>query len=112
MFHVVNKVVLSDQTVEVSTVDLSVPEAGIVGKGFETCLFFENGESEVVEWYSTIDRAIAGHAVWNRPPVISYVLTALAADRWPIQRTEGSEDEPLADWERELLAQSDWKGSK
>jgi hypothetical protein len=78
MFHVVNKVALSDQTVEVSTVDLSVPEAGIVGKGFETCIFFEDGESEVVEWYPSVNSAIAGHTAWCRPPVVSYVIHSLS----------------------------------
>lgn len=78
MFHVVNKVVLSDQTVEVSTVDLSMPEVGIVGKGFETCIFFEDGESEVVEWYTTVDSAIAGHAAWCRPSIVSYVIHSIS----------------------------------
>jgi hypothetical protein len=81
MFHIREDVTVDGQTVEVSTVDLSMPEVGIVGKGFETCLFFEDGESEVVEWYPTQERARVGHEAWSHPAVVGYVKAALKAQR-------------------------------
>jgi hypothetical protein len=81
MFHIREDVNVDGQTVEVSTVDLSMPEVGIVGKGFETCLFFENGDFEVVEWYSKLDKAREGHEAWIRVDVIRYVLRSLKLQR-------------------------------
>ena len=63
-FHLKNTVAVQKVgPVEVSTVDLSLPEYGIVGKGYETCLFWK-GDSEVVEWYATQSQAEQGHARW------------------------------------------------
>jgi hypothetical protein len=101
MFHIREDVTVDGQTVEVSTVDLSMPEVGIVGKGFETCLFFENGDSEVVEWYSKLGEAREGHEAWIRVDVIRYVLRSLKLQRDVTNIVEG---EPLAEWEKELLA--------
>ena len=72
-------VVLADKTVEVSTVDLSLPEFGIHNKGFETCIYLPNDnewEGEIVEWYATKEQAVEGHTAWSRPPVVGYVLAA------------------------------------
>ena len=57
----------TDVTVHVSTIDLSISGWG---RGFETCLFFENGHSEVVEWYATEEDAIEGHHDWCLPSAI------------------------------------------
>jgi len=42
--------------VEVSTVQLNS-----VGQGYETCVFYSNGDSRVVGTYDTRDEAIQGH---------------------------------------------------
>lgn len=82
-FQIKSRVVLADQTVVVSTVDLSWPELGIENKGFETMIFLVDGSDhgsdpgECVEWYPTQEQAIAGHVVWSRPPVVGYVLAAV-----------------------------------
>lgn len=66
-------------TVEVSTVDLSLPEYGIVNKGYETALIYGSGdeEIEIVEWYATKEQAQEGHAAWSRKSVIEYVIKSL-----------------------------------
>ena len=45
--------------VDVSTIELSPLFAG--GSRFETCLFFPNGDSEVVDTYTTKESAKEGH---------------------------------------------------
>lgn len=44
-------------TFRLSTVEL--PEE--YGYGYETCIFKQNGDSDVIERYYTIDEAIVGH---------------------------------------------------
>lgn len=44
-------------TLRISTVEL--PEE--YGYGYETCIFKQNGDSDVIERYYTIDEAIVGH---------------------------------------------------
>jgi hypothetical protein len=109
MFQIREDVEVNGKIVEVSTVDLSMPEVGIRNKGFETCLFFENGESEVVEWYATQREAREGHEAWIRVDVIRYVMSSLRSQR---QLNNVIEGEPLAEWEKELLAQTNWQGGK
>lgn len=45
---------------DVSTVEL--PIVGHPGGDYETCIFFKDGDSEVVERYETKDEAAKGHA--------------------------------------------------
>jgi hypothetical protein len=85
MLDVKTSVGLADQTVQVSTVSL------YSGRGFETALFFEDGGWETVEWYPTVDKAIAGHGAWSRGAVIGYVLSALKAQRQLDYIIEGEE---------------------
>lgn len=44
-------------TLRISTVEL--PEE--YGYGYETCIFKQNGDSDVVENYTTLSDALAGH---------------------------------------------------
>jgi hypothetical protein len=58
--------------VKVSTVDLSLPEFGIVDKGYETALIFGTADEaiEVVANYRSLSDAVAGHAAFTNPDVI------------------------------------------
>jgi hypothetical protein len=85
-FHLRERVRLNEElTVLVSTVDLSLPEFGITGKGYETCLFFnpDQGDDEefshVVGWYASEKAALAGHEAFRNPEVLRYVRDALRA---------------------------------
>lgn len=72
MFHLKTKVAHFNGDVEVSTVDLNL-EGWTTGKGFETCLFFPNGESEVVGWYANQEAAAAGHAAFSNESVLRFI---------------------------------------
>jgi len=61
MFHYQDTVVVNGVSVDVSTIDLS--STGF-GHGYETCLFFTGGDSDVVDSYSSIEAAKAGHQAW------------------------------------------------
>ena len=85
-FHLKDTVKLNEElSVLVSTVDLSLPDFGITGKGFETCLFFNPDEgdgeefSHVVGWYPDEEKATAGHQAFSNPEVLRYVRDALRA---------------------------------
>ena len=69
MFHLKTTVELHSESVDVSTIELP----GTLFAGYETCLFFSDGSSEVVESYSTAEEAAQGHAAWTHPGVASYV---------------------------------------
>lgn len=74
MFHLKTKVDLAGWgTVDVSTVDLNLT-GWTTGKGFETCLFFGDGDSEVVGWYANQQEAAAGHAAFSSEAVIRFLL--------------------------------------
>lgn len=66
--------------VKVSTVDLSLPEYGIVDKGYETALIFDAGKPnesiEVVANYRNLVDAVAGHAAFQNPDVIRAITFA------------------------------------
>lgn len=64
---------------DVSTIDLSISG---MGRGFETCLFFQNGDSEVVGWYGTAEAAAEAHKAWLNPAVIGYVIGAVNRRNW------------------------------
>ena len=59
--HYKDTVYVNGVPVEVSTIDLSMTG---FGHGYETCLFFTGGDSDVVDSYSTADKARAGHEAW------------------------------------------------
>ena len=46
---------------QLSTVELHPGMFGMVGAPYESCLFFANGESDVVARYATQEEALAGH---------------------------------------------------
>jgi hypothetical protein len=54
--------------VDVSTIDLS--HTGI-WTGYETCLFWRELDSDVVETYGSWEQAQAGHARWTDPAVLA-----------------------------------------
>ena len=60
--------------VDVSTIDLSISG---MGHGFETCLFFPGGDSEVVAWYSNAGDAIRGHKGFSNPAVIRAITEVM-----------------------------------
>jgi hypothetical protein len=57
--HMVTK---TDNGTEVSTVQL--PRSIQGSAPYETCLFFTNGDSNVVDRYATESAAIKGHHAW------------------------------------------------
>lgn len=61
--------------VDISTIDLSIHGWG--GTGMETCIFFPNGDSEVVACYGSQTEARAGHKAFSFPQVIRYVFAAV-----------------------------------
>ena len=74
IFQILTEVTVGTLKVKVSTVDLSLPDFGIVDKGFETALIFDpdtvNESIEVVANYLTLNDAVAGHAAFQNPDVI------------------------------------------
>jgi hypothetical protein len=51
--------------VDISTVRLMVTPGGLIKKPtWETCLFFDDGDSRVVERYYTAEDAHKGHGEW------------------------------------------------
>ena len=84
--HLKTSVPYGDGEVLVSTIllgyGLPIPEglAGVVGSMYETCVFFPNGDSEVVERYETAEEAIDAHRAYCRPAVINLVDRMLRAE--------------------------------
>ncbi len=80
VFQILTEVTVGTMQVKVSTVDLSLPEFGIVDKGFETALIFEPDTPmeniEVVANYRSIEDAVAGHAAFQNPDVIRAITFA------------------------------------
>lgn len=72
MFHLKTSVEHFDGVIDVSTVDLSLT-GWTTGKGFETCLFFPSGRSEVVAWYGSQEAAAEGHAAFSNPMVARFI---------------------------------------
>jgi len=50
---------LQRATLQLSTVEL--PVSGIVGYRYESCLFHESGDSDIVGRYQTLNEAVSGH---------------------------------------------------
>jgi hypothetical protein len=71
--HLVDKVTYGNKIAEVSTIDLSIHGLSSYG-GFETCIFFEDGSSEVVASYDDVANAKAGHYSFCNPYVVRLVL--------------------------------------
>jgi len=80
VFQILSTVKVGMLDVKVSTVDLSLPEFGIVDKGYETALIFDadkpNESIEVVANYSSLVDAVAGHAAFQNPDVIRAIVFA------------------------------------
>lgn len=80
VFQILSTVKVGQLIVKVSTVDLSLPEFGIVDKGYETALIFEPDSPmeniEVVANYHSIEDAVAGHAAFQNPDVIRAITFA------------------------------------
>jgi hypothetical protein len=74
IMQILTEVRVGTLDVKVSTVDLSLPDFGIVNKGFETALIFEpdapTEHIEVVANYRSLSDAVAGHAAFTNPDVI------------------------------------------
>ena len=45
----------------VGTTDISTVKLNSVGQGYETCLFYANGDNNVVAVYDTLEDALASH---------------------------------------------------
>jgi hypothetical protein len=80
VFQILTTVKVGTMMVKVSTVDLSLPDFGIVDKGFETALIYEPDSPmehiEVVANYRSIEDAVAGHAAFQNPDVIRAITFA------------------------------------
>lgn len=77
VFQILTTEIVGTLTVKISTVDLSLPEFGIVDKGYETALIFDpdtpKEHIEIVGSYRTINEAVAGHAAFSNHEVIRAV---------------------------------------
>lgn len=82
VFQILSTIKVGQLTVKVSTVDLSLPDFGIVDKGYETALIFEADKPTesitVVANYSSIEDAVTGHAAFQNPDVIRAIVFAEA----------------------------------
>lgn len=80
VFQILTTVKVGTMMVKVSTVDLSLPDFGIVDKGFETALIYEPDSPmehiEVVANYRNLVDAVAGHAAFQNPDVIRAITFA------------------------------------
>jgi hypothetical protein len=80
VFQILTTVKVGTMMGKVSTVDLSLPDFGIVDKGFETALIYEPDSPmehiEVVANYRSIEDAVAGHAAFQNPDVIRAITFA------------------------------------
>lgn len=78
IFQILTTETVGTLTVKVSTVDLSLPEFGIVDKGYETALIFDADKPdeiiEVVGNYRTLNDAVAGHHAFSNHDVIRSIL--------------------------------------
>lgn len=79
VFQILTTEIVGTITVKVSTVDLSLPEFGIVDKGYETALIFDPDTAkehiEVVGSYRTLNDAVAGHAAFSNHEVIRAIIS-------------------------------------
>jgi hypothetical protein len=77
-FQILTTVKVGTLTVKVSTVDLSLPEYGIVDKGYETALIIDadtvREAIEIVGSYHSINAAVEGHAAFMNGDVIQAIL--------------------------------------
>lgn len=69
--HLKDTIAYGNRRADVSTIDLSISG---MGHGFETCIFFEDGSSEVVASYYDVADAKAGHYAFCNPEVIRVVV--------------------------------------
>lgn len=66
IFQILTDITVDGRKAKLSTVDLSLPDFGIVDKGFETAVILEPDSPresiEVIAWYRSYSDALRGHA--------------------------------------------------
>ena len=66
IFQILTDITVGVHPAKLSTVDLSLPDYGLVDKGYETAVIFEpdtpREQIEVIAWYRSYGDALRGHA--------------------------------------------------
>lgn len=72
IFQILTDITVGVRKAKLSTVDLSLPDYGLVDKGYETAVIFEpdtpRESIEVIAWYRSYSDALRGHADFVEQP--------------------------------------------